>query len=141
MNDNLFTLVYLSNAAEAFSQEDLKNILTVSQANNSKVGVSGVLIYCDGNILQVLEGSKENVLEVYDKIKADRRHGGIIILQSRDIPERNFEGWSMGFRSSTKSEFEQLEGYLDLRKQVENNQSDTMGRVKTLLVDFINNNQ
>ncbi|MBC7912911.1 MAG: BLUF domain-containing protein [Pyrinomonadaceae bacterium] len=139
--NNLFALVYLSNATTAFSEEELKDILTVSRSNNSQERVSGVLIYCDGNILQVLEGSKESVYKTYDKIKKDPRHTDLIILQSRDISERNFEDWSMGFRASTKSEFEELEGYLDLRKQVENNRDDSMNQVKTLLVDFINNNR
>jgi hypothetical protein len=139
--NNLFTLVYLSNATNAFSEEEFKDILTASRANNSHIEVSGVLIYCDGNILQVLEGPKESVYKVYDKIKTDPRHADFIILQSRDIPARNFEGWSMGFRSSTKSEFKQLEGYLDLRQQLENNEAETMNQVKTLLVDFINNNR
>ena len=139
--NNFFTLVYLSNASSAFSEQELKNILTVSRPNNMGVGVSGVLIYCDGNILQVLEGSKEGVFKIYDKIKRDPRHTDLIVLQKREIPARNFEDWSMGFRSSTKSEFEQIEGYLDLRTQVENNQADGLNQVKTLLVDFINNNR
>ncbi|WP_207429442.1 BLUF domain-containing protein [Pedobacter sp. SYSU D00535] len=139
--DQLFTIVYLSNATEALSSEELKDILTVSRANNSKMGVSGVLIYCDGNILQVLEGLEENVLKVYDKIKTDPRHTDLIILQQRGISGRSFEDWSMGFRASSKAEFEQIEGYLNLRKQVENNGNDSLDQVKTLLVDFINNNR
>ena len=139
--NNLFTLVYLSNATSILSEEDLRDILTVSRANNSLQGVSGVLIYCDGNILQVLEGPRENVENVYNRISRDPRHSDLIILQRRDISERNFSEWSMGFRSSSKAEFEQLEGFLDLRAQIQNNRNDGMNQVKTLLVDFINNNR
>ncbi|MBC8053651.1 MAG: BLUF domain-containing protein [Sphingobacteriaceae bacterium] len=139
--NQLFTLVYLSNAMDALSQEELKNILTISRANNCKVDVTGVLIYCDGNILQVLEGPEENVYKVYNKIKKDPRHTDLIILQGRDIPARSFEEWSMGFKSSSKAEFEEIEGYLDLRQQMENNRDNGMNQVKGLLVDFINNNR
>ena len=139
--NNLFTLVYLSNATNAMSEDELKEILTVSRKNNPAVNVSGVLIYCDGNILQVLEGAKEDVYKVYDKIKLDPRHDELIILQSREISARTFEDWSMGFRATTKSEFDELEGYLDISKKISDNQEDNMSQVKTILVDFINNNR
>ncbi len=139
--DKLFTLVYLSSATDALNDEELENILKISRTNNSQIGVSGVLIYCDGNILQVLEGLEESVYKVFNKIKADPRHTAIIILQSRDISVRNFEDWSMGYRTSSKAEFEQIEGYLNLRTQLKNNGDDGMNQVKTLLVDFINNNR
>ena len=139
--NNLFTLVYLSNATNAMSEDELKEILTVSRKNNPAVNVSGVLIYCEGNILQVLEGAKEDVYKVYDKIKLDPRHNELIILQSREISARTFEDWSMGFRATTKSEFDELEGYLDISKKISDNQEDNMSQVKTILVDFINNNR
>jgi hypothetical protein len=139
--NNLFTLVYLSNATNAMSEDELKEILTVSRKNNPAVNVSGVLIYCEGNILQVLEGAKEDVYKVYDKIKLDPRHDELIILQSREISARTFEDWSMGFRATTKSEFDELEGYLDISKKISDNQEDNMSQVKTILVDFINNNR
>ena len=139
--NNLFTLVYLSNATNAMSEDELKEILTVSRKNNPAVNVSGVLIYCEGNILQVLEGAKEDVYKVYDKIKLDPRHDELIILQSREISARTFEDWSMGFRATTKSEFDELEGYLDITKKISDNQKDNMSQVKTILVDFINNNR
>ena len=139
--NNLFTLVYLSNATNAMSEDELKEILTVSRKNNPAVNVSGVLIYCEGNILQVLEGAKEDVYKVYDKIKLDPRHDELIILQSREISARSFDDWSMGFRATTKSEFDELEGYLDITKKISDNQKDNMSQVKTILVDFINNNR
>ncbi|HEY0056163.1 MAG TPA: BLUF domain-containing protein [Pedobacter sp.] len=139
--DKLFTLVYLSSATDALTEEELGNILKISRTNNSQIGVSGVLIYCDGNILQVLEGLEESVYKVFNKIKADPRHTALIILQSRDISVRSFEDWSMGYKISNKVEFEQIEGYLDLRTQLENNGNDGINQVKTLLVDFINNNR
>jgi hypothetical protein len=139
--EKLITLVYLSNAAYGFTEQDLKDILSVSRANNSKIGLSGVLIYCDGNILQVLEGPEEHVMNLYNKIEKDPRHTGLIMLQNREITVRSFDEWSMGFRSSSKGEFEEIEGYLDLRTQLENNKGDGMNQVKTLMTDFIKNNR
>jgi hypothetical protein len=139
--DKLYTLVYLSSATDALNDEELGNILEISRTNNFQIGVSGVLIYCDGNILQVLEGLEESVYKVFNKIKADPRHTNLITLQSRDISVRNFENWSMGYRTSNKAEFKQIEGYLNLQTQLKNNVNDGMNQVKTLLVDFINNNR
>ncbi len=84
---------------------------------------------------------EESVYKIYNKIKTDPRHTDLIILQRREISVRNFENWSMGFKGSSRAEFEQIEGYLDLRKQVEINGNDSMNQVKMLLIDFINNNR
>ena len=48
--------------------------------------------------MQFLEGPKEQVLEVMNKVKADPRHRGVIVLLQEEHEGREFEEWSMGFK-------------------------------------------
>ena len=52
----------------------LGDILAVSRANNVLLGITGFLIYIDSGFLQILEGDKRAVRELYMHICNDRRH-------------------------------------------------------------------
>ena len=94
----MISTVYVSAARHAFTSAELEALLEKSRANNSRDGVSGVLLYRDGDFLQVLEGPEEAVRRTYARIARDPRHGGVIVLDESEITERNFGEWSMGFR-------------------------------------------
>jgi cytochrome oxidase Cu insertion factor (SCO1/SenC/PrrC family) len=49
-----------------------------------------------------LEGDKESVEELFAKISIDPRHDSVIKLQSTYVEKRQFEKWSMGFKSYNK---------------------------------------
>jgi len=51
-------LVYVSSATELFSDTQLENLLLRSRQNNSTLGITGMLLYKDGNFMQCLEGPK-----------------------------------------------------------------------------------
>ena len=72
-----------------------------------------MLLYHDGNIIQVLEGEKLKVMNLYSKIERDDRHRGIIRLISGEISQRDFPNWSMGFKSLSSAQYKQLLGYFD----------------------------
>lgn len=114
----LYFLVYLSTATELFSKEDLANILTVSRANNSALEITGLLLYHDGNIIQVLEGEKDIVRKLYHKIEKDSRHKNVIQLVDGTSDERSFAEWSMGFKSVNTSEWKEYEGYLQVKTEM-----------------------
>ncbi len=97
-----------------YTNDDLSNILTKSRKNNTAKDVTGLLLYHEGSILQILEGDKEVVLSVYHKIEKDERHHKIIKMISGTTEERNFPDWSMGFKTVTDAEWKDLSGYLKL---------------------------
>ncbi len=79
------------------SPEELHDILEVARRNNRDCGVTGVLLYCDGNFLQLLEGQEEDVLSVFDRIGHDSRHDGICRIMACNLPGRWTADWSMAF--------------------------------------------
>ena len=89
----LLSTVYVSSATELMSREQLFEILRLSQANNGKVGVTGMLLYKDGNFLQVLEGPEPATQSVLNRVETDPRHRGMIVLAKRKIKRRHFGKW------------------------------------------------
>jgi hypothetical protein len=107
----MFFLVYVSSAARPFSGEDLRALLETCRKNNAELGVTGMLLYKDGNFMQVLEGDEEAVRGLYARIAADPRHGGEITLQQGFAEGRQFPDWSMGFRDLDSPEERSTQGY------------------------------
>ena len=92
----LVRLMYASRAVESAGEAELTQILQQSKRNNPGVGVTGVLCLSAGIYLQVLEGGRNAVSALYNKIAADPRHKEVVILRYEEIDERSFGSWSMG---------------------------------------------
>jgi hypothetical protein len=88
--------MYASRAVPAVDQEELVAILKKSKVNNPRVGVTGVLCFSEGIFMQVLEGGRTAVNQLYNRIAADARHSDVVLLHYDEIAERRFAGWSMG---------------------------------------------
>lgn len=93
----LHQIIYTSAAAPSANLDDFKSIARHSSQNNKTLNVTGIMLFTDGVIFQVLEGEKEIVETLYDRIKRDDRHSSIMKMIARDTPEREFADWSMGF--------------------------------------------
>jgi len=88
----MFSLVYVSSAVTPFSSSDLAALLTKCHERNTATGITGMLLYKDGNFMQVLEGEEPAVRTVYARIGKDPRHRGLITLlegrqERRQFPE------------------------------------------------------
>jgi hypothetical protein len=93
----VFFLVYVSAAETWFSATELHDLLRLSRERNVQNGITGLLLYKDGNFMQALEGEEPAVRKLHQRICGDRRHHGLVVLDSGTTPERQFAQWSMGF--------------------------------------------
>ena len=94
----LVRLLYASRASQDIGADDLAAILRVSKAHNPAAGVTGVLCFCRSSsiFMQVLEGGRDPVNRLYNRIAQDRRHRDPTLLSYGEIGQRSFAGWSMG---------------------------------------------
>jgi hypothetical protein len=92
----LVRLMYASRAAEGLKPEAVGAILRKSTANNPAQGVTGVLCFSGKVFLQVLEGGRSQVSQLYNRIAQDPRHIDVVLLSYDEIDERSFAGWAMG---------------------------------------------
>ena len=90
--------VYVSAAIELFSNDALLHLLRQSRENNERWSITGLLLYKDGNFMQLLEGPEEAVDTVVARIGEDSRHRNVIQLVRRRTETRLFPMWAMGFQ-------------------------------------------
>jgi hypothetical protein len=92
----LVRLLYVSRASDTASENLVEPILQQARRNNPELGITGVLCHGGDLFMQVLEGGREPVNIMYNRIVADRRHRAVTLLHYDEILERRFVGWTMG---------------------------------------------
>jgi hypothetical protein len=96
---DLYSLVYVSKAVSPYSLTDIDRLLLSARERNEQRGLSGVLLYDDGDFMQYIEGPAGGLSEIYQKIGASPMHRGIIELLREPLAAPRFPRWSMAFRS------------------------------------------
>ena len=57
---------------------------------NQKLGLSGVLFYENQHFCQILEGPREEVAKIWEKIQRGPRHHQVRLLKMEEVKERSF---------------------------------------------------
>ena len=100
----LHQIIYTSAASPHLTAIVMRNIAIKARAQNEALGITGILLFKDGGILQVLEGEKDAVQSLYQKIASDSSHTNLTKLIDHAAKRREFPQWSMGFRMVEESE-------------------------------------
>jgi hypothetical protein len=108
---SLFQIVYRSTATKSFSRADLIELLKSSVHRNTRAGITGLLLYKDGDFMQALEGEEEVVIKLFAKISRDPRHHRVIPLIHEPIEQRNFSSSAMAFHDLDTVELRNLPAY------------------------------
>ncbi|MGN6394758.1 MAG: BLUF domain-containing protein [Mucilaginibacter sp.] len=95
----MYYIIYLSAGTDWFSQAELEELLQVSVKNNKRDNITGLLLYAEGNFIQLLEGEEAAVRQTYHKISQDPRHKGITKITDGQLETRTFPHWAMGFKT------------------------------------------
>jgi hypothetical protein len=134
-NSPVFQTVYVSSASALIDEASLQRLLVDWRPKNASLGITGMMLYSEGNIIQVLEGEKSKVEELMFTIASDPRHRGVIVLIQETVEERHFADWSMGFKGVSG---EEAEGLSDFFKSTHSEDEAKLraGRAKTLLLRF-----
>jgi hypothetical protein len=92
----LVRCLYASRAAVPLTADVMDSILEKSRQNNPRRGITGMLCMSDDVFIQVLEGGRDEVCDLYNTIVRDKRHTNVRLLVYQEIPERRFGHWTMG---------------------------------------------
>lgn len=90
---------FSSSAVSGISENHLTDILNTARTANGPLGVSGLLACGGGLFFQALEGPPEAIEALLGRIRADKRHRNLRVLQDIEVGERDFSGCPMGFRA------------------------------------------
>lgn len=133
----LYSLAYESQASVPFPEPDLLDLLARSRAKNARLGVTGILLYRQGTFLQVLEGDRSQVEELYATITADPRHHAVDTVLVEERRERRFPDWTMGF-ADVDGRLGDVDGFNDVLSTVQGPDGEESPRFRELLALFGN---
>ncbi|MCI3133110.1 BLUF domain-containing protein [Phenylobacterium aquaticum] len=98
----LVRCLYASRPNPAIEGAALDRILEQSRKNNPALGITGLLCVSENLFIQVIEGGRDEVCELFNAIVRDDRHRQVRILSYEEITERRFGSWTMGQVSIAK---------------------------------------
>jgi hypothetical protein len=102
----LYRLVYTSARRKECDDQEIQNILNACKKNNPGKNITGLLIQTENRFLQVIEGNREDVIGLSEKIKKDPRHGGVNIRFEQTVEKRLFPDWHMAFKDLSKDDIQ-----------------------------------
>lgn len=95
MAQNLIRLTYVSTLQPEISNADIDGLVSRAAAFNKGQGITGVLAIDNQRVCQILEGTKEDVEQLFLSIRNDQRHHTVTEIETRAIETSSFEDWGM----------------------------------------------
>ncbi len=128
------TICYLSKQTEGLKDSELEVMFQFILDVNPKLNITGALLHNNNFFLQVLEGKKETIQDLFENIRKDKRHKNILTILDQKIEDRIFENYEANFSIlKTKADIERLNTYLS-RYNFENKYPQN---IKTLIEPFL----
>lgn len=110
-------LVYTSCATREMNKKDLTELLEVSRDKNARLNITGLLVYHNREFIQLLEGAKKDIFDLYDTICEDERNTQNQLLWDGEIKQRSFTDWAMAFVDTRDIDTSELEAYSPFLKE------------------------
>ena len=104
----IYQLIYVSSATETFTREKFLDMAFVMSSENTKAGITGMLVFKDGNFMEVLEGEESAVKALFSKIEQDTSHTLVSVIQEGEISTREYPSWAMNFYNPQTQEYEKV---------------------------------
>lgn len=134
-----YRLIYSSEATGDMSMPELEQMLAQSRARNTLRDVTGVLVYVDGVFLQILEGEREAVAALMEKIGQDSRHRKVKVFHEEETERRTFGSWRMAFVSPSAADMAEwagLDGATTVEETLETLRNDP-GRIPRVVFGLL----
>ncbi|MHC4975765.1 MAG: BLUF domain-containing protein [Planctomycetota bacterium] len=97
---SLTQLAFYSVPAPHVTDEHVADMVSQAIEHNSAQGVTGFLLQRDDMFIEVLEGERPVLESQLDAMASDGRRTNIVVLGWRDVDERTFPEWELGYISA-----------------------------------------
>jgi hypothetical protein len=91
----LVRCLYASRPIEPLTGSFIDSILEQSRKNNPSIGITGLLCVSKDLFIQVIEGGRDEVCDLFNAIVRDDRHQQVRLLVYEEIDQRQFGNWTM----------------------------------------------
>ncbi|NNE31742.1 MAG: BLUF domain-containing protein [Winogradskyella sp.] len=120
-----YSVIYQSKADEKFSSKEIELMLMKAKRKNKRLRVTGCIVYANDKFIQLIQGPKDAIIDLYSAIKADKRHFSVTTLLEGGSQEKLWKDWSMAmlnFSGSSKQIMSSrilLESYFETANKAE----------------------
>ncbi|HSI57055.1 MAG TPA: BLUF domain-containing protein [Ideonella sp.] len=76
----MFQILYVSALADHCGASDVSDVIQVSRDHNPREGIRGALVFDGAQFAQLLQGERDKLLQLMQRIEADGRHRQIAVL-------------------------------------------------------------
>jgi hypothetical protein len=115
-----------------YDKEELDELMSKFYLNNLKYDISGLLLYSERNVIQYIEGEKDNIEKLYDNIKNDTRHKSVFLLHKKEIQQRLFTEWNANVNYI---EYNKFRGFVDCIETINDE------KISVLFYSFLRTNR
>jgi hypothetical protein len=95
----LRSLLYFSNSVIIFSEREQRvaEIVRRSVEWNESVGITGALAFTEFHFVQAIEGPSAAIADLIAKLRSDRRHSDLTVIEDVSVEARRFGDWSLAY--------------------------------------------
>jgi hypothetical protein len=112
---DLYYLIYTSVPARPLKDDELQELLCIAREANVRFEITGMLICLPESFIQLIEGPKAHIAQLYQNIQKDKRHLRVTTLREAPINHRFFPDWAMALKK--QETFGSYEGIINLQDQ------------------------
>jgi hypothetical protein len=94
----LYRIVYMSRATDFLTDLEVENLATQAGERNEAHSINGLLLFDGRRFMQAIEGDKNSVQTLMERIGADDRHESIVIVSEGRAARRKFSDWSLCYK-------------------------------------------
>ncbi|WP_026837742.1 BLUF domain-containing protein [Gillisia sp. JM1] len=94
-----YAISYVSSVNSNLTEDDILKVLKYTRNWNNDNGITGILLYSDGNFFQVLEGEKDLLKSLLSRIEKDERHYNVMVIFEKEVSETKFDDYQSDFIS------------------------------------------
>lgn len=91
----MLSLIYVSRMIMRANEEAVAELARRAEAANSRLGITGLLLWNSRHFMQLLEGESQHVMDVMTRIAIDPRHADIVYLRTEERANRECPEWGM----------------------------------------------
>ncbi len=91
------SIIYISRAGDSIFEEAIQLMLLQARIFNRRNGITGCLLYHQGYFIQLMEGEKEQLDRLYDRIQEDARHTDVTTLWEGYSEDHLYRAWTMAY--------------------------------------------
>lgn len=130
-----YAISYVSTANIDLQKQGVNDIMNETNFYNKGHEVTGILLYNERSFFQLIEGEKEIIQPLYDKIIKDSRHKDIIKFLEKPVSRPAFDGYLTDFiTDSNKFDQNLLKNYLNYIEVLDPESRKSLKRVIELMM-------